>query len=168
LSRRRFRRYGAATLAAAVLGLVSAGPARAQERLLLDLYGFSYHTDRAGVHAAHLDNEFNPGLGLRYEMSGDARGVGFIEGGFYKDSGRHWTALAGPGYQLKLGERWRAGGALLFFDSRTYNHGRPFIAPIPMLSYDLRSFQLNAVYAPRVSDINDFAVFGFYLSVPLR
>ena len=57
--------------------------------------------------------------------------------------------------------------ALLLFDSRTYNHGRPFIAPIPIVSYDLGPARLNAVYAPRVTDLNDFAVFGFYLSVPL-
>lgn len=167
MSRGRFRRHGARALAAALLALGCAA-ARAQERLLLDVYGLSYHTNRSGVHAARLDNEFNPGLGLRYEFSENTGGVTFLEAGFYKDSGRHWTALAGPGYQFKLGERWRAGGALLFFDSRTYNHGRPFVAPVPIVSYDLGSFRLNAVYAPRVRDINEFAVFGFYASVPLR
>lgn len=167
MSRRRFRRRGARALAAALLALGCAA-ARAEERLLLDVYGLSYHTNRNGVHAAHLDNEFNPGLGLRYEISENSRGVQFLEAGFYKDSGRHWTALAGPGYQFKLGERWRAGGALLFFDSRTYNHGRAFVAPIPLVSYDFGSFRLNAVYAPRVRDINEFAVFGFYASIPLR
>jgi hypothetical protein len=168
LIRRRFRRCGARALAAAVLALTGAAPARAQERVLVDVYGLSYHTNRAGVHAAHLDNEFNPGLGLRYEPAGDSRGVKFLEAGFYKDSGRHWTAFAGPGYQLRLRERWLVGGALLLFDSRTYNHGRLFVAPIPVVSYDFGSFRLNAVYAPRVSDINEFAVFGFYASIPFR
>jgi hypothetical protein len=170
LIRGRFRRCGAPVLAAAVLTLGCAATARAQEqeRVLVDVYGLSYHTNRNRVHAEQLDNEFNPGLGLRYEFSEDARRVKFLEAGFYKDSGRHWTAFAGPGYQFKLGERWRAGAELLFFDSRTYNHGRPFVAPIPLVTYDLGSFRLNAVYAPRVSDINEFAVFGFYLSVPLR
>jgi hypothetical protein len=167
LSRGRFRRRGATALAAALLTLGCAS-ARAEPRLFVDVYGLSYHTNRSGVHAARLDNELNPGLGLRGEFSEDARGVTFLEAGFYKDSGRHWTALAGPGYQFKLGERWRAGGALLFFDSRTYNHGRPFVAPVPLLSYDFGSFRLNAVYAPRVRDVNEFAVFGFYASVPLR
>jgi hypothetical protein len=166
--RGRFRVRGAQAFAIALLSLSWAGAARTQERLLLDVYGLSYHTDRSGVHAAHLDNELNPGLGLRYEFSENARGVKFLEAGFYRDSGRHWTALAGPGYQFKLGERWRAGGALLFFDSRTYNHGRAFVAPIPLLSYDLGSLRLNAVYAPRVRDINEFAVFGLYASIPLR
>ena len=165
---RRFRAYGARALAAAVLSLASTGAARpADGRLFVDVYGLSYHTNRSGVHAAHLDNEVNTGLGLEYEFPGDARGVGFVGAGVYRDSGRHWTAMAGPGYQLRLGERWRAGAALLLFDSRTYNHGRPFIAPIPILSYDFGPARLNAVYAPRVSDYNEFAVFGFYLSIPL-
>jgi hypothetical protein len=168
LSLGRFRRCPAGAIAvAAVLLLGSARAARAEDRVFLDVYGLAYHTDRAGVRAAHLDNEFNPGLGLKYELSADSRGATFAEAGFYKDSGRHWTAIAGPGYQLRIAERWRVGGVLLFFDSRTYNHGRPFIAPIPMLTWDLGRFQLNAVYAPRASGVNEFAVFGFYASVPL-
>ncbi len=167
MSRGRFRRRGAPALAAALL-TVGCAAARAEQRVLVDVYGLSYHTNRSGVHAARLDNEFNPGLGLKVELSENARGVTFLEAGFYKDSGRRWTALAGPGYQFKLGERWRAGGALLFFDSRTYNHGRPFVAPIPLVSYDFGAFRLNAVYAPRVRDVNEFAVFGFYASIPLR
>jgi hypothetical protein len=167
LTRRRFRSYGARALAAVVVSLAWAGTARPSD-LFLDVYGLSHHTDRSGVRAAHLDNEVNPGLGLGYEFSADARGIGFVEAGVYEDSGRHWTAIAGPGYQFRLGERWLPGVVLLFFDSRTYNHGRPFIAPIPMLGYDFGSFRLNAVYAPRVADYNEFAVFGFYVSVPLR
>jgi hypothetical protein len=166
--RRRVSSHGARALAAAVLSLACAAAARAEERLFIDVYGLSYHTNRSGVHAEHLDNELNVGLGLKYELSGDSRGVAFVEAGTYKDSGRHWTTTAGPGYQLKLGERWRAGGALLFFDSRTYNHGRPFVAPIPIVSYDLGPAWLNVVYAPRVTGYNEFAVFGFYVSVPLR
>ena len=165
--RRRFLSRGAPALAAIALSLAGPSAARAEERLLLDVYGLSYHPDRSGVHQQHLDNQFNPGLGLKAELREDAHSVTFAQVGFYKDSGRHWTAIAGPGYQLKLDEQWRAGAVLLFFDSRTYNHGRPFVAPIPMLTWDLGRFQLNAVYAPRFRGINEFAVFGFYASVPL-
>jgi hypothetical protein len=168
LTRRHFRSCGVRALAAAVVSLASTVAWPSDAALFLDVYGLSYHTDRSGVHAAHLDNELNPGLGVKYELADGSRGVGFAQAGFYKDSGRRWTAMAGPGYQLRVGERWRAGGVLLLFDSQTYNHGRPFIAPIPMLSYDLGAVQLNAAYAPRVSDVNEFAVFGFYVSIPLR
>ena len=166
--RRRFRSYGRGArgaLAVAALLLSPVGAARASD-LVLDVYGLSYHPDRNGVHAAHVDNQFNPGLGLRYERAHDARGIAFVEAGTYLDSGRHWAAFAGPGYQYKLGD-WRPGVALVLFNSPTYNHGRPFIAPIPLLGYDFGAVRLNVVYAPRVAHYNDFEVFGFYLSIPL-
>jgi hypothetical protein len=51
--------------------------------------------------------------------------------------------------------------------SPTYNDGRPFVAPIPMLTYALGPMKLNAIYVPRYGEYNQFAVFGFYFSVPL-
>lgn len=140
----------------------------ADPRLNLDLlvFGFSYHPDREGVRRMHLDNELNVGLGLNYAFHEDARGVGFVEAGFYKDSGRNWAKLAGAGYQFKLGERWRLGGALVGVYSPTYNHGRFFIAPLPTATYDLGAVKLNAIYIPRAQKKNNFAVFGFYFSIP--
>ena len=114
-----------------------------------------------------LDNQFNLGLGLNYTLHEDADGIGFAEAGFYKDSGSHLAKLAGMGYQYKFGERWRAGGALLAVQSQTYNHGHAFIAPLPILTYDLGAVKLNAIYVPRYGDYNRFAVFGLYFSVPL-
>jgi hypothetical protein len=119
------------------------------------------------VHSAGVDNEFNPGLGLKYAVNLGEHGVGFAEAGFYRDSGRNAAKLAGIGYQYKLGARWLLGGALVALHSETYNHGDPFIAPLPILSYDLGSVTLNAIYVPAYRDYNEFAVFGFYFSVPL-
>ena len=59
-----------------------------------------------------------------------------------------------------------AGVALLLFHSATYNSGRAFVAPIPMLTYDFGGAQLSAAYAPRFETYNRFAAFGFYLSIP--
>jgi hypothetical protein len=115
-----------------------------------------------------LDNELNVGLGLNYAFHKDARGVGFVEAGFYRDSGRNWAKLAGVGYQFRLGERWRLGGALVGVESPTYNRGRFFVAPIPVLTYDLGRIELNAIYVPRYGEYNRFAVFGFYFSVPFK
>ena len=70
------------------------------------------------------------------------------------------------GYQYKLGQRWRLGGALLGVQSETYNAGSPFIAPVPIVTYDLGRVKLNAVYIPAYGDYNPFAVFGFYFSLP--
>jgi hypothetical protein len=137
-------------------------------RLSLHVYGFSYHTDREGSRRAGLDNEFNPGLGLNYALREDDQGIQFVEAGFYRDSGGELAKVAGIGYQYKLYQSWRLGGALVAAQSRTYNNGRPFIAPIPILTYDFGRVQVNAIYVPRYGDYNKFAVFGFYFSTPLR
>ena len=73
----------------------------------------------------------------------------------------------GLNYQFKLGERRRPGGALLGLVSPTCNRGRFFVAPLPIVSYDLGRVTLNALYAPRDRGYNPFAVFGFYFSMPL-
>jgi hypothetical protein len=92
--------------------------------------------------------------------------LGFVEAGFYRDSATNVAKIAGAGYQFKFGERWRLGGALVGVDSPSYNHGRFFIAPLPMATYDLGAVKLNAIYAPRFEG-NRFAVFGLYFSIPL-
>jgi len=119
------------------------------------------------VKRAGLDNELNLGLGLDYTVLEDDRGIGFVEAGFYRDSGSQLAKFAGMGYQYKIGERWRLGGLLLGVQSRTYNRGDAFIAPIPLVTYDFGAVKLNAIYVPRYGDYNQFAVFGFYLSVPI-
>lgn len=143
-------------------------PADRLSNLSLHVYGLSYHTDREGARRRNVDNELNPGLGLGYEFHNDDRGVAFFAAGFYEDSGRSLAKLAGPGYQFKLGNRWRLGAVLPVIQSRTYNNGRAFIVPIPLLTYDLGAVRLNAVYAPRYGQHNEFAVFGLYLSIPFR
>jgi hypothetical protein len=114
-----------------------------------------------------LDNQLNLGLGLNYTLHEDQRGIAFAEGGFYRDSGSHIAKLAGVGYQYKLGERWRLGGSLVGLHSPSYNDGKFFVAPLPMLSYDFGAVQLNAIYVPSYREYNKFAVFGFYFSMPL-
>lgn len=127
----------------------------------------SRHFDREGVRRAGLDNELNLGLGLNYTFHEDARGLGFFEAGFYRDSGRATAKIAGAGYQYKLAQRWRLGGALVGVHSPTYNGGRFFVAPVPIATYDLGGVKLNAIYVPRYRDYNQFALLGFYFSMPL-
>jgi len=132
------------------------------------VYGFSYHPDRKAVHRLGLDNEVNPGLGFNYELVNDARGITFVQAGAYYDSGRNWAKFAGLGYQFKLGERWKAGGALALIYSRTYNDGTAFIGMIPLVTYDFGRFKVNGVYFPKFGHHNEVAAFGFYLSIPFR
>ncbi|MCF8178034.1 MAG: hypothetical protein K9J74_05960 [Sulfuritalea sp.] len=123
--------------------------------------------DRKGTRDRHLDNELNLGLGLNYEVHNDARGLATLETGFFRDSGRNWARFAGAGYQFKLGRNWRLGADLLAINSKTYNNGRSFLAPIPHLTYDFGPVKLNAIYVPRVREFNQFSVFGFYFTVPM-
>jgi len=108
----------------------------------------------------------NAGLGLGYNFHNDDQGVAFFDAGFFKDSGRNWAKFAGPGYQFKLSDHWRLGATLTLLQSQTYNRGRAFIAPIPLLTYDLGALKLNAVYVPRFQQV-EFAVFVLYFSIPL-
>jgi hypothetical protein len=158
----------AAALAFGASGVALADDGLLNRNLNLHVYGVSYHTDREGSRRAGLNNELNPGLGLNYILHEDERGIRFVEAGFYQDSGRHVAKLAGVGYQYKLYQQWRLGGALALMQSHTYNHGRAFVAPLPILTYDFGRAKVNALYVPRYGDYNQFAVFGLYLSVPLR
>jgi hypothetical protein len=155
----------------ATLYALGAGAARAGDdpwrRLSVQVYGLSYHPDRQAMRRLGLDNEVNFGLGLNYTLHEDERGVRFLEAGLFRDSGRQAAAIAGLGYQFKYGTHWRLGGALVGVLGKTYNEGRFFIAPLPIASYDFGPFTLNATYVPRFREINQLAVFGLYLSLPL-
>ena len=48
-----------------------AGPCTAQGRLGVNVYGLSYHVEREEAHQSGNDNEFNPGLGLRWRTPGE-------------------------------------------------------------------------------------------------
>jgi hypothetical protein len=152
---------------------VSSEPAQSSDfqfhldALSLNVYGLAYHPDRETVHREHLDNEFNPGLALHYELDSTSRGVTFAELGAYRDSGRNWAKFASLGYQFKMGESWRIGGALAAFNSKTYNRGVTFLAMVPLVTYDLGHVQINAVYFPKIGNYNEVAAFGFYLTVPM-
>jgi hypothetical protein len=137
------------------------------KKLDLNIYGLAYHPDRDTVHKENLDNEFNPGLGLYYELRNTERGITFAELGSYYDSGSNWATFLALGYQWKWGEKWRFGGAVAAMNSPTYNNGVAFVGMFPVITYDVGPIKLNAVYFPKVANYNEVAAFGFYLSVPL-
>jgi len=138
-----------------------------REALDINVYGLAYHPDRETVHEKGLDNEFNPGLALHYELRNTPRGITFAELGAYEDSGNSVAAFAGLGYQFKLGEHWRVGGAVALMNSETYNQGTSFVGMVPVVTYDIGRVKLNAVYFPKFGNYNKVAAFGFYLGIPL-
>jgi hypothetical protein len=142
-------------------------PAAAQT-LGINVYGLSYHFDRSRARDIGVDNEINPGLGVRYRVPHSERLQWTFDAGAYRDSGRNTALLAGAGALWKVTEGWRLGGALAFLHSDTYNQGKAFVAPLPLAAYEFRSATLNFVYLPKVSDLNEVATLGFWVTVWLR
>lgn len=130
----------------------------------VNVYGLSYHFERARAKERNLDNEFNPGLGARYRATLDQSFDGFVDIGVYRDSGRNTAVVAGPGVFWKATEGLRLGGALAFFHSKTYNEGRAFVAPLPLAAYEWRAVTFNVAYAPRISSISAVNVLEFWFT----
>jgi hypothetical protein len=152
-----------------LLSAAAAFPALAHAGDLgINVYGISYHFNRDKAREIGVDNWLNPGLGLRYRLPHGDRLDWFFDAGAYHDGGRNTAVLAGAGGLWHASERLRLGAALAFFHSKTYNGGRPFIAPVPLAAYEFRSATLNAFYAPKVRDVNSVNTVGFWLTVWLR
>src|SRR5438034_1358694 len=98
----------------------------------VNVYGLSRHLDRAKARELHVDNEVNPGLGLRYRAPRDERLDWIFDTGLYRDSGRNTAFFAGAGASWHATGHLRLAGALTFFKSDTYNRGRAGIAPLPV------------------------------------
>jgi len=143
-------------------------PLPAAADLGINLYGLSYHFDRSRARSLGVDNEINPGLGVRYRVPHSERLHWILDAGAYRDSGRNTARLAGAGALWQVSEGWRVGGALALLDSDTYNQGKAFIAPLPLAAYEFRSVTLNFVYLPKVSDLNEVATLGIWATVWIR
>jgi len=83
------------TLAVALI--LAALPATALADLGINLYGLSYHFDRARAEELGLDNQINPGLGLRYRVPHSEHMAWIADVGVSRDSARNTALLAGVG-----------------------------------------------------------------------
>lgn len=165
-SHQRIKRIVTSTLLALLSAHLSAAyPASGD--IGVNVYGLSYHLDQERARELQVDNQFNPGLGLHYIIHETSRSLWFAEAGAYRDSGQHVAKLVGPGYQYKLSRQWRLGGGLIYFNSKSYNRGRPFVAPVPLLTYQTGPLALNLTYFPKVAGFNAVATFGFYATFQL-
>lgn len=133
----------------------------------LNIYGLSWHLDADKARELDVDNWFNPGLGIRYRVPGE-RFDYIFDAGFYRDSGRNTALLAGGAVHWRATERARLGLALVVFNSKIYNDGNTFLAPLPTAAWDFGPAQLNVVYMPKVTKINDMNTLGFWLTYWLR
>ena len=131
----------------------------------IDVYGTSYHVEQARAKERHVDNQLNPGLGLRYRTAHTENLDWIFDLGGYHDSGRHTAVFAGAGAAWHATDRLRLGGALAAFQSRTYNGGRVAIAPVPVAALEWQAMSLNVVYFPRLGRFNDINTFGFWITI---
>lgn len=130
----------------------------------VNVYGLSYHLDRARAHELRLDNELNTGIGVRYRVR-HSEGLDWIfDAGSYYDSGRNTAVVAGAGALWKSSERLRFGAALVVFDTPSLNRGRTFLAPLPLATYELGSATLNFVYLPKFRELNPVPALGFWIT----
>ena len=133
----------------------------------VNLYGLSWHLDADKARELGVDNWFNPGLGLRYRVPGERLDY-FFDAGFYRDSGRNTAVLAGAAAQWRATQSARLGLALVVLNSKTYNSGKTFVAPLPIAAWEFRSLTFNMVWMPKVSEVNDINTLGFWLTYYLR
>ena len=150
-----------ALLVCAVLAVPAQGQAG---EFGVNVYGLSYHLDRARAHELRLDNELNRGIGVRYRVRHSERLDWIFDAGSYYDSGRNTAAVAGAGFLWTASERLRFGTALVAFDTQSLNRGRTFVAALPLAAYELRSATLNFVYLPKFRQLNPVPAFGFWIT----
>lgn len=136
----------------------------------INLYGLSYHWDRELARQNDLDNEFNPGLGVRYKMGSWFKADAIVDAGAYYDSGRNTAVYAGAGllWPLDQDKRFNLGVVLTAFHSDTYNRGDPFIAPIPLFAVRLNGVTLNLTHFPKIRNFNESHTTAMFLTLPLR
>ena len=136
----------------------------------VNVYGLSYHWDRDLARQNDWDNEFNPGLGVRYQLGSWLKADAIIDAGAYYDSGRNTAVYAAAGllWPLDRDKRFNLGVALTAFHSDTYNQGDPFIAPIPLFSLRFDRVVVNLTHFPKVGNLNEIHTTAMFLTFPLR
>lgn len=141
----------------------------ADSPLELNIYGLSHHWDRSEAKRLGTEHEVNPGLGLRYGLEPNSWcGTPFAEGGIYRDSGANTSVYAGLGCKgLKLADHLRLGLGISLMQSDTYNNGKAFIAPVPILTWQVEKVTLNFIQYPSIKSLGVINTTGLYFSVPL-
>lgn len=153
-----------------IVRIVAGGSARIGGRLgCQPLWPLLSLGSRVGQ-ANDLDNEFNPGLGVRHSMGSWLKADAIIDAGAYYDSGRNTAVYAGAGllWPLDKDKRFNLGAVLTAFHSDTYNHGDPFIAPLPLFSLRLDGVTLNLTHFPKIRNFNEVAATAMFITIPLH
>jgi hypothetical protein len=60
-----------------------------------------------------------------------------------------------------------AGGALVLFHSQTYYNNRPFLAPVPLLTYEFSKVSVTLFHFVKYENLNHVAVSGLFMTIPI-
>src|SRR5690606_15447917 len=129
----------------------------------INLFGLSYHFERSRAAEIDADNEFNPGLGVRYRLPRE-RMDWLFDLSAYRDSGRRRAVYAGGAAMWKPVRRLGLGLALVAAQSDTYNEGRAFVTPLPLLTLDVGKATVNLTYVPRIRDVNEINTLALWFT----
>jgi hypothetical protein len=152
-------------LVVACAALALSGACRAETgQFGINLYGASYHLERDRAEELGLDNEFNPGIGVRYRQPYGEHIDWLYDAGVYRDSTRNTALVVGAGGFWKATESLRLGAAIALFKSETYNEGNLALAPLPIAAWETRSLSFNAAFAPRLPGVNEVSTLSFWLT----
>jgi hypothetical protein len=153
-------------LAVAFAACIAAAPARADWRDVgVNVYGLSYHVDRDRARELDVDNGLNPGLGVRYNFAKWERWTFLAEAGAYHDSGRNTAVYGGAAALWQAVGGLHVGAALVAMNSDTYNRGKTFLAPLPVIGYDFGPAMVNLTYFPKVSNYNEVGTLGLWFTL---
>jgi hypothetical protein len=149
----------------AVVALAAPPGAAAADEFGINVYGLSYHFDRDRAQALGVDNEVNPGLGVRWKFAEAERWQFFADAGVFSDSGKNTAVIAGGGALWHVAGGFQVGAALAIMNSDTYNNGRTFIAPLPLVAWDLGPATINLTFFPKIERFNDVATVGLWVTL---
>ena len=138
--------------AMAILATAAARPVQADD-WGINVYGLSYHFDRDRARALDVDNEFNPGVGVRYKFAEWRVSFHAEAGNLLRLRPQLGEGSSGAVALWEVLPRFHIGGALALFHSDTYNHGDAFVAPLPLLAYDIGPATLNLTYFPQALEL---------------
>jgi hypothetical protein len=130
----------------------------------LNVYGLSYLFDRDRARELGLDNNLNPGLGVRWRFAEWRQWSFFADAAVFEDSGGDAAKTLGVAALWHFGGGFRAGAALAYFNSHTYNDGDAFVAPLPLATYEAGPVTLNLTFFPKIERYNEIATLGFWIT----
>jgi hypothetical protein len=93
----------------------------------------------------------------------------FGDTSIYYGSRRHWAKYIALGVSYRFAESWHVGLGVGYAQSRSYNDGKPFFAPIPGVAFEHRGVMYNAVLLPSTNSNSRSKItgMGFFVTIPL-